>query len=214
MIDFKIIKKITPVKDSPIPWYFAIPLLIIGVPLIILFLLGALIYFGIRSIFVKDKFNPSDIKEPYYLIEKENFKVELEELDENEYSDLFEYWMHHVDDEEEYLYQAKLDSKIEGLDGKIFGDFVFEDESGGFFQIIEYTGKISKEDKLNTKLVYIDFDTLEFKEIESLGAYFLLKKEGDLKIIKGFNRKTNIELEIKSFTNNVLRENQIFNNKN
>jgi hypothetical protein len=195
-MDFQIIKKIKYRPDNNLHWIFWIPLLVVLIPLIVLFLIVMIIWYGIHSIFSKNKKKIATEELPYLILDNERIKMELKTLDDT-FSEIDDYWCDKVYDEDQYLYVAQTTPTIESIDGKLFGDFKLEKGNGVFLHNIQFE-KTSSNLNVSSKLLYLDYRTLETKIIDEFGSYFLYNKKDSDNIICGFNKDSDIELEIKN----------------
>jgi hypothetical protein len=195
---FEFNKIVTPNKIVPLRGVKAllvlvlIPVIFIGIILIALAGLAEWIYsrFTQKSLLTKSAEPPEPrVRE---LISKENLHISLHEINTPELEGLLDEWYENVYDEEEMLFMATTEPKIEGIHQRIITNFCLEKNNGIFLQrisIIENT--IPKE--LGSELIWIDCTDLKIKTIEPVGCYFLYM---DKEMIKGFNKQESIEIQI------------------
>lgn len=196
---FKFIKTITPNKIVPLRGVKAllvlvlIPLIFIALILIALAGLAEWIYsrFTRKSLLA----DPTEPPEPQTreLIGRENLRICLHEIKAPELEGLLEEWYENVYDEEEMLFMATTEPEIEGVHHRIITSFYQEKNNGIFLQRVTIIENPTPKE-LGSELIWVDFTDLKIKTIEPIGCYFLYS---DKEMIKGFNKKESIEIEIK-----------------
>ncbi len=164
--------------------------LIVFIPLFIIYDFIKTKVFGI-----KDKnLTKEDIlfENPKYKIVKEYFNP-IEETEENKllydfYWDIVEY------DDDLYVFKL-IDKKSKSeLNNCYVTDFKIENTEEIFLQKI-----IEENQKINTYLITFNKETGKVKILTEIGHFSLYKFDKKKNLIKGFNKKDQIELQIEQF---------------
>lgn len=195
--------------ETTIPAIIKVPILLILSPILLagliiltsLILVGLIIFLvwlGIGKLFSRGEKEP-EIKEeeqkPYFLIERNNFSIELVEFDYEEYSRFKDYWYSDVYDEDTTLYLAKTSPEIPGLHNKFITTFMKEIKGGVMLQIVEYPGEMVSA--TSSWIIYLNYHSLNIERLDEIGPYLLYNNDQDMYIIEGFNQGGKIQLKIK-----------------
>ncbi|WP_028978289.1 hypothetical protein [Sporocytophaga myxococcoides] len=194
--------------ESTMPAIIKVPILLILAPLLLVVLIILisvilvgliiiLVWLGLGRLFSIGNKEPEIIEKeqkPYFLIEKDNFSIELVELDYEEYFRLEDYWHSDVYDEDTTLYLAKTSPEIAGLHNKVISTFMKEIKEGVLLQIVDFPGKASVP---FSWIIYFEYSSLSIKMLDEIGPYFLYNNENDGNVIEGFNMGGKIHLKIK-----------------
>jgi hypothetical protein len=116
-----------------------------------------------------------------------------DELD-HQLTSVNEEWIHHVYDEDSYFYRIRTNPTIPALENKIGGFYYKEVEGGIILQLLTETE--SSNNLPDTELVFVSNESFEISRIERAGAYFLYNDINDNRLIRGFNKKEEIEFLI------------------
>ena len=195
-MDFDIVKNIKYRPKNSFHWVIGIPILILLIPIIALVLIVMFISFGYHKIFNKTKLDNVNKESRNFILDNEKIKIELKAMNDS-FNELEDYWCENVYDEDAYLYMAYTTPVIDSIDGQIFGDFKFEMQNGVILHKVIYD-KTDIGLIISSKLLYLDFKTLDVSTIEDFGAFFLYAKKYSDNIIFGFNKSSDIELKIQN----------------
>lgn len=196
--------------NSSIPSIFAFPIFLVLIPLILVGIALVLIW-AFLGLFFSNGRKKSDVGKAVlsdFLIEKDNFNIELVELDEQEYSRLADYWYSKVYDEDTTLYLAKTSPEIPGIHNQVITTFIKEIKEGVMLQIVEYP-EFFKEPI--SKIIYLEYSSLKIEVLDLIGPYFLFNDDKEEDIIEGFNQRGKIQLRIKLPDGDVIVEKDNFN---
>ena len=193
MFEFK--KTISPNKKQQSRWLQGLLLLIL-IPVIFAVLMLIALAATTKWIYAKfTKKNPWENAEPEtrYLVRNQNLRILLHEIKAPEWQEISEEWVGNTYDEEETLFLATTEPEIEGIHNRVITTFFMETSNGVFLQRITLAENTGPKE-IGSELIWVDYTDLKIKAIEPVGCYFLYL---DNKIIKGFNFKENIEINIK-----------------
>lgn len=199
---YNIIKHITQKKRNPFLVVVNTLLLIFAVPVVIIALISLIIFFifmWLKTIFGTEK--PSgNIDESYHLelelVDNEYVKIILIEDEQDlELTALNSEWTEKVYNKETCLYRAKTVPYIQGLDGRVCCFYVREQSNGVILQVIKTVADKPIE-VLDTQLLFLQFPRLETFVIDEVGPYFLYNDKKDSNLIKGFNERETIIIEL------------------
>ena len=193
MFEFK--KTITPNKKQQYRWLQGLLLLIL-IPIIFAVLMLIALAATTKWIYAKfSQKNPLENAEPEtrYLVSHQNLRILLHKIKAPEWQEISEEWVGNTYGEEETLFLATTEPEIEGIHNRVITTFFMETSNGVFLQRITLAENTGPKE-IGSELIWVDYTDLKIKAIEPVGCYFLYL---DNKIIKGFNFKENIEINIK-----------------
>lgn len=194
-------KHITVRKKNPFRIVTDILLLIIAVPVVIIAFISLCLVFifnWFRSIVVSKKQVAND-DELYYLelelIKNPYVQITLteDELD-TELTALNQEWAQSVYNKETCLYRAVTVPIIPGLDGIICCFYCKEQPDGIILQILKIPAE--KHGGLDTQLLFLQYPDLKISVLDDIGPYFLYNDKKNNTVIKGFNEKQYIAIEL------------------
>lgn len=194
-------KHITPKKKNPFRIVIDILLLIIAVPVVMIALISLCLVFvftWLQSMMVSKKPVVSD--DDLYHLELELIKnpfvritLTEDELD-TELTALNQQWAEQVYQKETCLYRAATVPQIAGLDGVICCFYCKEQPDGTILQVVKTPAE--KSDGLDTQLLFLHYPDLKISVLDDIGPYFLYNDEKNQHVIKGFNEKENVVIEL------------------
>lgn len=194
-------KHITVRKKNPFRIVIDILLLIIAVPVVIIAFVSLCLVFifnWFRSIVVSKKQVAND-EELYYLelelIKNPYVQITLteDELD-TELNALNQEWAERVYNKETCLYRAVTVPIIPGLDGMICCFYCKEQPDGIILQVLKIPAE--KYGGLDTQLLFLQYPDLKISILDDIGPYFLYNDKKNKHVIKGFNEKEKIAIEL------------------
>jgi len=194
MFEFK--KTITPNKKQQPRWLHGL-LLMILIPIIFAVLILITLAATTKWMYAKFiKKNPLENAEPQAreLISNQNLRILLHEIKAPEWLEISEEWVENTYDEEETLFLATTEPKIEGVHNRVITTFFMEANNGVFLQRITIAENAHPKE-IGSELIWVDYTDLKINAIEPVGCSFLFP---DNSVIKGFNFKENIEINIKN----------------
>lgn len=175
-------------------------IILLAVPVTIIASVCILVYFVFlwtRSLWITES---ETADEPYHLelelIKNDHLKLSLveDEYDAVLFS-LNEEWNREVYREQTCLYRVKAIPAIPALENQVCCFYCKEQLEGTIIQLLDNTAH-SLYGQLNTTLILIQYPGLEVTYIDDAGPFFLYNDEKDPGLIRGFNEKEKIEIEL------------------
>jgi hypothetical protein len=103
-------------------------------------------------------------------------------------------WAERIYSKETCLYRAGTVPQITGVDGMICCFYAKEQTGGIILQVLK---KLSETpDSLDTQLIFVHYPDLKISVLDETGPYFLYNDEKDNHVIKGFNDKEKVVIEL------------------
>lgn len=196
---YTLIKHITPKKQQPLRAVLNVLIVAIAIPVVVIAWLCLLLYFAF--LWVKNLGRPSEPdNEPYHqeltLLANEQVTITMteDELD-TELTQLNEDWMAEVYNEETCLYRVATVPYIAALHGKICCFYLKEMPDGVILQVLQPFVMNKLPD---TQLIFLHYKTLQITVLDETAPFYLYNESDNPQLIKGFNQKQNIRIEIKS----------------
>lgn len=194
-------KNITLKKENPFRIVIDILLLIIAVPVVIIAgisLCLVFIFTWLRSIMVSKKPVAND-DELYYLelelIKNHYVQITLTENELDwELTALNQQWAEHVYNKETCLYRAGTIPLVPGLDGMICCFYCKEQPDGVILQVLKTPAETPGG--LDTQLLFLQYPDLKTSVLDDIGPYFLYNDKRNIHIIKGFNEKEKMVIQL------------------
>ena len=197
---FSVKKNIIQKKQSSFKGSINLFILVLAIPVIIVAGISVSIYFSflwLKHKIIKEKI--PELAEDHYhfeidLIHNEHLHITLieDELD-IELTQLNEAWQEKVYHDETFLYRAHTVPLIPALDGGICCFYYKDIFDGLLLQILPVD---KNTEVLNTQLVFINYKNFEIKLIDTTGPFFLYNDDKNVRIIRGFNKKEKISIEL------------------
>lgn len=194
-------KHITVKKKNPFRIVTDILLLIIAVPVVIIAgisLCLVLIFTRLRSMMASKK--PAADNNDLYYLELEltrNPHVQITLTDDErdtELAALNQEWAERIYSKETCLYRAGTVPQIPGVDGMICCFYCKEQPNGIILQVLKKPSEMP--DDLDTQLMFIHYPDLKISILDNIGPYFLYNDEKNNHVIRGFNEKEKIVIEL------------------
>ena len=201
---FSVHKNITLKKQSPFRGLVNIFILMVAIPVVLIAVISLSMYYlflRLRDFILKEK-KIEQASENYHferdLINNDYVRIIMveDELD-MELTRLNEAWMEKVNPEETCLYRVRTIPVVPTLEGTICCYYCNEQNGGVLLQAL---GSNSTENMaaLSSDLLFLNYQNLDVTRIDETGAFFLYNDHKNPQLIRGFNRKENISLEIVS----------------
>ncbi len=200
-MSYIISKHITVKKKNHFRIVIDILLLIIAVPVVMIAFISLCLVFvfnWLKSFAVGKK--PVANEDDFYhlelaLIKNSYIQITLteDELD-NELTALNQEWSEQVYNKETCLYRATTVPVIPGLDGMICCFYCKEQPDGVILQVL----KVSSETPggIDTQMLFLKYADLSISILDNIGPFFLYNDEKNNQVIKGFNEKENLIIEL------------------
>lgn len=202
---FSIRKNITLKKQSPLRGLFNIIILMVAIPVVLIAIISLSIYFlflWLKGLLRKEK-NVTLATENYHfeqdLISNEYVRIIMVEDEfDVELTRLNEAWMEKVNPQETCLYRVRTIPVISALEGGICCFYCKEQNGGVLLQVLT-NHAADNNAPLSSELLFLDYQNLNIKRIDETGVFFLYNDDKNAQLIRGFNRKENMRLEIINF---------------
>lgn len=194
-------KHISLKKRNPFRIVIDVLLLIIAVPVVIIaFISFCLVFiftwlkttlYGKKPVASDDElyhFELELIKNPFVQITltEDELDIELTALNQQ--------WAEQVYNKETCLYRAGTVPVIPGLNGMICCFYCKEQPGGIILQVLKIPAETPGG--LNTQLLFLQYPDLKISVLDNVGPYFLYNDEKNNYVIKGFNEKEKIVIEL------------------
>lgn len=173
-------------------------LIIVSAPFVLLtMLMIAVMNLPSRISFLRSKKREAPARSFDYALQFtlfENEKVSIILSEEEHDRDLMDknlLWNQVVYKGDEYLYRAATFPIIPALHNKVVGNFSRQMDEGLLLQVLQ-----EGSDPLNTRLVFLQFRTLECYSIGEIGQYQLYADINAGSLIKGVNQHERVEIAI------------------
>lgn len=196
---YTLTQHITPKKQQPFRALLNVVIVVIAIPVVVIAWMCLLLYFAF--LWVKNLGSTSEPdNEPYHqelaLLANEQLTITMteDELD-TELTQLNEDWMANVYNEETCLYRVTTVPQIAALHGKICCFYLKEMPDGVILQVLQ---SVVMNKLPDTQLVFLHYQTLQVTVLAETPPFYLYNEKDNPAIIKGFNQKQNIVIEIKS----------------
>jgi len=196
-----ITKHITVRKKNPFRIVIDILLLIVAVPVVLIAFISLCLVFifnWLRSIVLSKK--PVANEDELYHLKLELIKnpfvritLTEDELD-TELNALNQEWAERVYNKETCLYRAETVPLIPGLDRMICCFYCKEQPDGIILQVLKIPAETPGG--LDTQLLFLQYQDLKILVLDDIGPYFLYNDEKNNNLIKGFNEKETILVEL------------------
>jgi hypothetical protein len=178
-----------------------VAIVVVAIPVVIIASISLLLYFlflRLKSLFFREKEGTNNVDTYQYrtvLLENDLVRIVLNEDEmDAELTNLNQLWAEEVYNKETYLYRAETSPVIPELHGSICCFYLNEHPDGALLQLMPEPKRA--DGKLNTRLVFLRFSDLQVFNIDEVGAYFLYNDQKNSRLIRGFNEKESISMEI------------------
>ena len=200
---FLIKKHIIPRKPSIWRKPINVLLMIVAVPVTVIAGVSLIIYYSlyrIAGLFLKPVNNPA-IPERYRLelelLHNQHVHISMvEDEGDAELADLNEQWADKVHSQETSLFRARTNPRLPFLEGRICCYYLKELPQGAMLQVLDDNSSGEYPATLNTRLVYLNYEDLSLNIIDETGPYHLYNEEKNQAVIRGFNARNDIEIEL------------------
>lgn len=202
-MSFVIKKYITPRKQSIWRKPINVLLIIVAVPVTVIAGISLIIYYSlyrIAGLFLKPASNTA-MPERYHLelelLHNQHVHISMvEDEADAELVHLNEQWADEVHSQETSLFRAKTNPRLPSLEGRICCYYLKELPQGAVLQVLDDNSSGEYPATLHTQLVYLNYEDLSLNIIDETGPYYLYNEEKNQAVIKGFNAKNYIEIEL------------------
>jgi uncharacterized protein YpmB len=176
-------------------------ILLIAIPVIIIAAISLSLYFlflWCKAVFLKkeDAQSPdSNYHLDLDLIHNKSIRITLTEDEADiELTELNEAWQEQVYNEETCLYRFRSIPVIPALEDGICCFYYKEQDDGLILQVLP--GDSLNRKLLNTSLIFVDYECFVTRLIDEAGPFFLYNDVKNPQVIRGFNKKADIILEL------------------